>query len=79
MVTIPVPIKIDEQFLTTEELNPKEHQIIFGRMGDYATDVMFHHIHIPISLDIINEVANTAISKIKECKKCVSRIHDPLP
>ena len=64
-LTSPVPVKIDGQLLTTEELDPKEHQIIFRRIGDYATDVVFHHIHIPIPLDKINEVSDKAISKIK--------------
>jgi hypothetical protein len=34
-------------------------------MGDYVTDVKFHHIHIPVPLDVINDVANTAMAKIK--------------
>jgi hypothetical protein len=34
-------------------------------MGDFATDVIFHHIHIPVPLDIIDKVANTAMAKIR--------------
>jgi hypothetical protein len=64
-LTSPVPVKINGQLLTTEELNPKEHQIIFRRMGDYATDVTFHHVHIPVSLDMINNVVDTAMVKIR--------------
>jgi hypothetical protein len=51
--------------LTTEELKLREHQIIYRRMGDYAKDVTFPHIHIPISLIKINVVANTAMTKIR--------------
>jgi hypothetical protein len=51
------------QLLAIEKLNPKEHQIIFRRMGANATDVIFHHVHIPISLNKINEVVNKAIGK----------------
>ena len=46
-------------------LDPKEHQIIFRRIGDYATDVVFHHIHVPIPLNQINKVSDQAVSKIK--------------
>jgi hypothetical protein len=65
MTMSPVPIKINGQLLTTEQLNPKEHQIIFRRMSDYATDVTFHHIHIPVLLGMINKVADMAIAKIR--------------
>ncbi len=34
-------------------------------MGDYATDVTFHHVHIPVPLDMINNVADTAMAKIR--------------
>jgi hypothetical protein len=47
--------------LTTEEVNPKEPQIIFRRMGDYATDVTFPHIQMAISFNIIINVADTAM------------------
>jgi hypothetical protein len=57
------------QLLTTEELNARDHQIIFRRMGDYATDVTFHHVHIPVPLDMINNVANTAMAKIRSYAK----------
>jgi hypothetical protein len=34
-------------------------------MGEYATDVIFHHVQIPISLNKINQVADKAIDKIE--------------
>ena len=34
VMTSPVPISIGGQLLTTEELNPKEHQILLRRRGD---------------------------------------------
>ena len=51
VMTSPVPILIGGQLLTTEELDPKEHQILFRRRGKYAVDVNFHHVHIPINLN----------------------------
>ena len=66
ILTSPVPINIDGHWLTTEDLDSKEHQIIFRRMGDYATDVIFHHIHIPVSLDTINKISEKAIFQIKK-------------
>ena len=47
---VSTPIKIDGLLLTTETLNTKEHQIIFKRVGEYAPDVQFHHVHIPVNL-----------------------------
>jgi hypothetical protein len=69
----PLPIRIDGQLLTSKELNPKEHQIILRRMGEYATDVTFHHIRIPILLNIINQVANLALTKIRSYAKNVNQ------
>jgi hypothetical protein len=48
--TSPFPISIGCHLLTTEDLNPEEHQIILRKIGDYAADVVFHHVHIPILL-----------------------------
>jgi hypothetical protein len=62
---------INEHLLTMEELNPKEHQIFFCRMGEYVTDGKFHHFHIPISLNNINQVADTVIEKVKAYAKNV--------
>jgi cytolysin (calcineurin-like family phosphatase) len=66
-----VPKSVNEQLLTTEDLNPREHQIFFRRMGEYSTDVKYHHVHIPISLDKINQVADRAIQKVKAFAKNV--------
>jgi hypothetical protein len=30
----------------------------FKQMGEYATDVKFHHVHIPIFLNKIDQVAD---------------------
>ncbi len=67
----PVPISINVQLLTTEDLNPREHQIFFRRMGEYATVVKFHHVNIPISINNINQVADKAIEKVKAYAKNV--------
>jgi hypothetical protein len=40
-------------------------------MGEYATNIKFKHIHIPISLNKINQVANNAIEKVKAYGKNV--------
>jgi hypothetical protein len=34
-------------------------------MVEYATDVKFHHMHIPIALNKINQIADKAIEKVK--------------
>jgi hypothetical protein len=34
-------------------------------MCDFATGVLFHHIHIPVSLEEINQVLYKAIKKIE--------------
>jgi hypothetical protein len=57
-----------------EELSTRGHQKIFKRMVDYATDVTFHHIHIPIPLNMmINVVANTAMKKSGHTLKICTR------
>ncbi len=38
---------------------------------NYATGVTFHHIHILVPLDTINDVANTAMAKIRSYDKNV--------
>jgi hypothetical protein len=57
--------------LTTEDLNPKEHQIFFSRMGENATDVKFHHVPISFSLHKIKQLADKAIEKFKAYAKNV--------
>ena len=46
----PTPLTINGHLVTVEALNPAEHQIIFKRIGEYATNVEYHHIHIPVNL-----------------------------
>jgi hypothetical protein len=41
ILTSPVPVKRGGQLLTTEGLHLNEHQIIFRRIADYATVVIF--------------------------------------
>jgi hypothetical protein len=66
-----VPILINGQLLTTEDLNPREHQIFFRRMEENATGVKFHHVHIAISLNKIGQLANKAVEKVKAYAKNV--------
>jgi cytolysin (calcineurin-like family phosphatase) len=72
-LTSPIPISLNGQLLTIEHLNPQEHQIFFRQMGEYAKDVKFHHVHIPIYLDRINQVADKAIEKAKAYAKNVNK------
>jgi hypothetical protein len=60
----PIPMAISGQLLTTKELNTEEHQIIFRRLREYAINVIFHHIHTPVSLSKINQVSDKTIEKI---------------
>ena len=55
-----IPLTVNGHQLTTETLNTKEHQIIFKRVGEYATDVQFHHVHIPINLGKQIKIAEEA-------------------
>jgi hypothetical protein len=71
--TSSVQISVHCQLLTKEDLNPQEHQIFGRRKGEYATDVKFHHMHILIFLDKINQVADKAIEKVKAYAKNVYR------
>jgi hypothetical protein len=66
-----VPIKEGGQLWTNEEPNFKEHQIIIRRIGDYPTNVVFHHNHISIPFDKINEVSGKAPIKKGISGKCV--------
>jgi hypothetical protein len=40
-------------------------------MREYATDVKFHHVHIPLFLGKINQVADKAIEKVQTYVKNV--------
>jgi hypothetical protein len=70
-----VPISINRQLSTTKELNLKEHQIIFRTIGESTTDVIFQHIHIPIPLEKINQIADKAIKKLKIMQTMYKRSH----
>ena len=56
---------VDGHLLTTQELNATEHQVIFKRIGEYATDVLFHHIHIPVNLQQQMGIGSQAMSIIQ--------------
>jgi hypothetical protein len=72
----PFSIQIDGHLLTFD-LDPSLHENIFRRITDFATDVVFHLIHIPILLDKIHGVSDEAISKIKaNAENVYHRIHD---
>jgi hypothetical protein len=53
-----------DHFSFKQDLDPKEHHLFFRRMGDFDTDVIFHHEHIWISLNKINQVADKIIEEI---------------
>jgi predicted N-acyltransferase len=59
----PIPISIIGQLLTTGELNSKEHQIIFRRIGKYDTIVTFHHVQIPSRMNLLNQEMDKAKEK----------------
>jgi hypothetical protein len=60
-ITSPVPMSINGHLMTTEDLNPKSTRFSSDEWGEYAMDAKFHHVHIPIFLDKINQVADKAI------------------
>ena len=60
----PVPLTVNGHLLSTESLDQQEHQVIFQRIGEYATDVEFHHVHIPAFVELFKEI------KIANCSSC---------
>ncbi len=60
----PVPLTVNGHLLSTESLDQQEHQVIFQRIGDYATDVEFHHVHIPVPLGLQIQIADQAMELI---------------
>ena len=62
----PTPLTVNGHLLTTENLDQQNHQVIFKRIGEYATDVEFHHVHIPVPLGLQVQVANQAMDIIKK-------------
>ena len=41
------------------------HQVVFKRIGNYATDVHFHHIRIPVNLSKVIDTPAKAMETIK--------------
>ena len=60
-----VPLMLNGHMLITENLDQSNHQIVFKRMGDFATEVEFHHIHIPVDLMAVETTADVAIRIIQ--------------
>ena len=50
MQTSSVSKTVNGHLLVTETLDQNKHQVIFKRIGELATDVNFHHIHIPVQM-----------------------------
>ena len=50
-------IKIDK--------NKQSHQVVFKRIGNYATNVHYHHIRIPVNLTKIISTPTEAMEHIK--------------
>ena len=61
----PVPLTVNRHLLSTENLDQQEHQIIFQRIGEYATDVEFYHVYIPIPLGLQIQIAEQAMEIIQ--------------
>jgi hypothetical protein len=47
------------------EKEDRTHQVVFKRISIYATDVQYHHIHIPVHLTNIIETATKVIETIE--------------
>ena len=62
----PVPLTVNGHLLSTESLDQQEHQVIFQRIGEYATDVEFHHVHIPVPLGLQIQIADQAMELINK-------------
>jgi hypothetical protein len=62
----PVPLTVNGYLLSTESLDQQNHQIIFQRIGEYATDVEFHHVHIPVPLGMQIQIADQAMEIINK-------------
>ena len=66
MTAGPVPLTVNGHLLSTESLDQQEHQVIFQRIGEYATDVEFHHVHIPVPLGLQIQIADQAMAIINK-------------
>jgi hypothetical protein len=47
----------------------KNYQVVFKKIGNYATDVHFHHIHIPLNISKIMVTLERTMENI--CAQCV--------
>jgi hypothetical protein len=45
--------------------NVQNHQVVFKRIGNYATNVHFHHIRIPVNLSKIIDTLTEAMQHIR--------------
>ena len=44
----PIPLTANRNLSSNETLDQQNHQIIFQKVGEYATVAEFHHVHIPV-------------------------------
>jgi hypothetical protein len=45
--------------------NMQNHQVVFKRIGNYATNVHYHHVRIPVNLSKIMDTPAEAMQHIK--------------
>jgi hypothetical protein len=45
--------------------NVQNHQVVFKRIGNYATNVHYHHVRIPVNLSKINETPTVAMQHMR--------------
>ena len=67
-----ISLMANGHLLSTESLDQQNHQIIFQRIGEVATDVEFHHVQIPVPLGMQIQIADQAmqiINKYADIKK----------
>ena len=69
----PVPLTVNGHLLSTGSLDQQNHQIIFHRIGEYATDVEFHHVHIPVQLGMQIQIADQAMKIINKYADNISQ------
>jgi hypothetical protein len=49
----------------TVDKNVQNHQVAFKRIGNYATNVHYHHVRIPVNLSKIIEMPTVAMQHMK--------------
>ncbi len=45
--------------------NVQNHQVVFKRIGNYATNVHYHHVRMPVNLSKIIDTPTEAMQHIK--------------